>query len=166
MISLAKPAFNILNFSGTYCALEGNSVGIEILIKLFTGIQAIPFIIQAEKKHLYHAAGVFAANYLVALAEEARYCLEQSGVEEHMIMPIVSNIMQQTSKQLQHLDSPRGALTGPIMRCDLETIRNHMLAFNTKLQRDVYVQMGLATLEIANLSAAQKCSVLEILRQK
>jgi predicted short-subunit dehydrogenase-like oxidoreductase (DUF2520 family) len=165
MLSIANPAFNVQHFAETYCAMEGDLEALQVLEKLFTQLHAIPYTISAKHKALYHAAGVFASNYLIALAQEAKLCLQQSNVNEELIIPIITNIMQKTISQLQHTNSISDVLTGPIKRGDLTTIKNHLAAFTNPQQHNIYTTLGLAALKLAGLSKEKELTILNMLEQ-
>ena len=71
--------------------------------------------------------------------------------------------MQQTLNQLQQTNSPSMALTGPIKRGDNRTIKKHLDAILSSKHRDLYTALGIATLDLAQLSSEKKYAILDIL---
>ncbi|MGB9772924.1 MAG: Rossmann-like and DUF2520 domain-containing protein [Bacteroidota bacterium] len=122
------------------------------IVQLFSG-RAIA--ITREKKPLYHAAAVFASNYLITTLSAANEVLRASiGKPEKIFEPIV-----RSSIQTALLTSPEEALTGPIERGDAATVQRHLRALNASLPHLVplYVVLGMETVRIA----AQKGSLSE-----
>ncbi|MCB1454676.1 MAG: DUF2520 domain-containing protein [Rhizobiaceae bacterium] len=151
MRSFANPAVSINQYKGTYCAIEGDTDAISTVRTLFTKIGSTTFEIERTKKSIYHTAGVFASNYLVAIAERSQNCLEQAGVEKELAIRITLNLMQGTLKNLEFTLSPEDSLTGPIKRGDKETVKKHLRAISDKRLSTLYRSLGLATLNVANL---------------
>jgi predicted short-subunit dehydrogenase-like oxidoreductase (DUF2520 family) len=152
MRSFSEPALSVAQFSGTYCAIEGDIEAIEVITKLFHSIHAIVYPIHKDKKCMYHAAGVFASNYLVTLSNQALSCLEDAGVEKKMSMDLIINIMKGTVFNLEKTRSPENALTGPIQRGDVAAIENQLNAFQTMNQKELYASLGKATIELTHHS--------------
>lgn len=120
--SFAEPALAVSNFAGTICSVEGSQPALDVLSVAFQKIGAEIVTINAEHKLLYHAASVFASNYLVSLLDTAiaAYCAAGITQElaEHMALSLAQNSLENVSKLGTH-----GALTGPIKRGDIETVR-------------------------------------------
>lgn len=161
--SFASPRQSLQQFAGSYCAYEGDSEALEVLLPAFRALGAELFAIDASHKTHYHAASVFACNYLVALLDASLTCFESAGVSrlqaQQILLPIVHQTVDNTLQQ-----SPEDALTGPIARGDSTTVGQQLdaLASTPGLQR-LYQTLGQQTLEVArrqnhevNLSALQK----------
>lgn len=156
MHSFAKPALSIHCFKGTYAALEGDKEAIAILIKLFKALGAITYTIDKEKKALYHAGAVFASNYLVILAETALSCMLKAGISEEIALPSINHIMQGTMNNLKETRTPKKALSGPIKRKDIVTIKTHMQAFSDTQTKALYAELGKASLALTSHSQKDK----------
>jgi predicted short-subunit dehydrogenase-like oxidoreductase (DUF2520 family) len=166
MRSFAKPEVSILQYEGTFCALEGDENSLTVISALFESIGSITYTINKEKKTSYHAAGVFASNYLVTLSKQASLCLKEAGVEDEMAMKIVTSLMKGTVNNLERTLSPEQSLTGPIQRGDISTIKNHMSALSNNTEQSVlYSLLGKATLNVANLSDQKRIAIEKILVQ-
>ncbi|MCW5588650.1 MAG: DUF2520 domain-containing protein [Legionellales bacterium] len=157
--SVADPQRSMLNYEGTFCALEGDEQALMRLTDLFTAFGSIPFRISAATKHLYHAGTVFASNYLVTLFNTSLTCLVNAGIESSVAQRIVLNLMQGTLQNLAAAKHPHEALTGPLMRGDIETIKAHLAALSPSLKH-FYQALGLITLEMTALNSEQKEKLL------
>lgn len=163
MHSFADPPSSVERFAGTYCAIEGDeSKVVETLFKL---IGAKLLYIEKSKKALYHAAGVMASNYLVTLADTAIKNLVLAGICEHEAKNVVSHLMDGTLQNLIVSDSACQALTGPLKRGDVGTVRQHLVAIENDHSQRLYRSLGDLTLHLTNLDAAKKKELKELLNR-
>lgn len=165
MRSFADPTLSVTAFPGTFCAYEGDLDAINLIAPLFQALGAVTYPIETDKKSLYHAAGVFASNYLVTLSHQALSCLTRAGVGSDMAMKIIVDLMRGTLLNLEQTQSPAHALTGPIQRGDLATIRNHLTAFEDPHQKDLYTALGKATLALTSHDKKTILALCEALTQ-
>ncbi|HBF51100.1 MAG TPA: DUF2520 domain-containing protein, partial [Massilia sp.] len=80
--SFADPEGVAAAFSGTWCGVEGNADALALLTPAFEAIGARLVAIDAAAKTVYHAASVFAANYLVTVLDAALRAYVAAGVPE------------------------------------------------------------------------------------
>jgi len=148
--SFAEPQQAILSFHPTYCGVEGDETALAVLTPLFVQIGGIPFQINAEQKTLYHAASVFACNYLVALQNVSLRAFAQAGVEEALALKILQPIVQETVSNIFKL-GPAAALTGPIARGDAAVVAKQLAALqlNQPDDAELYRLLGLEALDLA-----------------
>lgn len=148
--SFAQPQQAVLSFQATYCGVEGDAEALAVLEPLFQAIGGISFNINAQQKTLYHAASVFACNYLVALQSLSLRVFAQAGVEQDLALKILQPIVQDTVANLFKLGSI-DALTGPIARGDAEVVAKQLAALQTNfpLEAEVYRLLGLEALQLA-----------------
>ena len=156
MRSFAKPELSVEEYKGTYCAMEGDEEAISIIQPLFNSIGSITYKIDRSKKSQYHAAGVFASNYLVTLSQQALLCLKEAGVEHEIAVNVVTNLMKGTVSNLEINKYPERCLTGPIRRGDISTIKNHMDSFSNNEQKELYSLLGKATLPLTTHTGNKK----------
>ncbi|MBI2785690.1 MAG: DUF2520 domain-containing protein [Legionella longbeachae] len=148
MRCFANSENTILNFPGTYCTYEGDEHTNQLAKRLFSDIGAILCPIKVEQKSAYHAAAVFAANYLVSLHYAAVTCYELAGFSEDTATKIVSNLMLDALKTIDK-SGHQNALSGPIRRGDVEVIKKHLSTLSkSPLLHAIYTTMGKATLQL------------------
>lgn len=145
--SFAAPALSVRDFGGTYCAIEGDAAGIAVVKPLFEALGAVIIPIEGQQKALYHAAAVFASNYVVTLAQQALNCFERAGINTDVSLKLMTHMMQSSLTNLQSL-SPKSALTGPLRRGDVTTIQHHLQALENLPERVLYTAFGRATLNM------------------
>lgn len=163
MRSFAQPESSIVDYPGTYCAMEGDSDALAIISPLFTAIGSICYPIEKNKKSLYHAAGVFASNYIVTLAHQALSCLKEAGVDNDLAMKSITNLMYGTVANLEKNLSPERSLTGPMKRGDVSTLQMHMKALATIGKQGVYASLAKATLPLTTLDEDTNEQMLQAL---
>jgi predicted short-subunit dehydrogenase-like oxidoreductase (DUF2520 family) len=144
--SFASAPDSINDYSTTYCAIEGDKEAVDLVDSLFTSFGSILFPIEKEKKSLYHAAGVFASNYVVTLANLALSCMKGAGVNQEIAMHAITSLMKGTLLNLEKSKAPEKSLTGPIQRGDVLTIKKHLNALIDPNAKKIYEELGRATL--------------------
>ncbi len=100
-----------------------------------------------DRRTMYHAGLAHGANHLVTLVSEAMEILSAAGAEDPAatLRPLLTAALDNA---LEHGDA---ALTGPIVRGDVETVRAHVadLAVNAPQTLSSYLAMARATLDRA-----------------
>lgn len=120
--SFADPDAVVRQFSGTFCALEGDVPAIDLLSDAFEAIGARIVRIAPSDKLLYHAGAVFASNYLAALLDASLALFTLAGIERERSMELVKPLVRQTVENVFRL-GPVNALGGPIVRGDVSLVR-------------------------------------------
>lgn len=148
--SFASPEQLVKSFAGTYCGAEGDDVALAVLNPMFTSIGGNIVAINAEHKVLYHAAAVFASNYLVTLLDLAQRAYGEAGVEPETALKLMEPLVRATVDNVFRL-GPLPALTGPIARGDMATVRVQQEAVDEWQVRygDVYREFAKLTMELA-----------------
>ncbi len=99
---------------------------------------------------LYHISAVFSANYQSANIAYGSRVAKLSGIEPKSFIPKIARTTIDNAIKSLELDGGKFALTGPISRGDLLTIKNHITALRSnEVELKGYLLMGLATAEIA-----------------
>jgi predicted short-subunit dehydrogenase-like oxidoreductase (DUF2520 family) len=125
-----------------------------------------PFRLPDEHRAIYHAAAVFAANYLVAATGVAELLLEMAGVPDPL--SALAPLQRATVSNLARI-GPAEALTGPSVRGDAGTIARNLeaLAASAPWAVDAYVEMARVALDLAErggrLSSERRAAVDEVL---
>jgi predicted short-subunit dehydrogenase-like oxidoreductase (DUF2520 family) len=148
--SFATPEKSLQSFAGSYCAYEGDSFALAILLPLFENLKAKLFEVNAEQKTLYHAGSVMACNYLVALLEASFDSFAAAGVDRQLASELLAPLVHQTADNV-FAGTETSALTGPISRGDHTTITAQQQALdklNPQLG-DIYRSLGLRALAIS-----------------
>lgn len=121
ILSFASSATALQQFPGTPCALEGDAQACTQLHATFTAIGARCFAVKSEDKLLYHAAAVFATNFLPVLQGLAEDAWRASGVPQELLPGLRQALLGNAVANITRL-GPAGALTGPAARGDVAAI--------------------------------------------
>lgn len=127
ILSFADPASARQQFPGTVCGIEGDSEIAQELHTLFNATGARCFSLQSENKLLYHAAAVFATNFLPVLQHTAEALWSQSGVPLQFLPQLRERLLHNAVANVLAL-GPATALTGPAARGDRELIERQARA--------------------------------------
>lgn len=122
LLSFADPARVLAQFGGTVCALEGAPAATTRLQPLFSAIGARCFALSSEHKLLYHAAAVWATNFLPVLQAQADTLWQHSGLPAELLPGLRARLLHHAVDNLLAL-GPAGALTGPAARGDTALVQ-------------------------------------------
>jgi predicted short-subunit dehydrogenase-like oxidoreductase (DUF2520 family) len=136
---------------GAHAAVTGDW---ELGAGLARTLGMMPFALADECKPAYHAASVFASNYVVTLTHAAAFLLERCGLEREAALAALSPLQHRT------IDVAGLPPTGPIARGDAATVAAHLQAVGPELE-PLYRALGRATLPI--VAPASAASVGELL---
>lgn len=148
--SFADPALAAKAFAGTFCGIEGDEAAVRLLSSSFTGIGARLVPVDADFKSVYHAAAVFASNYLVTLLDVALQAYAKSGIPDDVALELMEPLVRGTVDNVFRLGTTQ-ALTGPIARGDMATAARKYQAVNAWDERHgmLYKQLAKLTTDIA-----------------
>lgn len=159
--SFADPARAAARFRGTACAVDGDPAAVRILGKFVRAIGGEPLRVRTDRKALYHAGAVFASNYLVAILEAALRLFEKAGVPRARSAGALSRLAEGTLANVAAVGIP-AALTGPIERGDLATVRSHVASICEQVPRlyASYACLGSLAAEVAAAKGSRRRSEL------
>jgi predicted short-subunit dehydrogenase-like oxidoreductase (DUF2520 family) len=121
ILSFANVNKALTQFNGTPCALEGDDSARDGLHSAFSAIGAHCFTVKGQDKLLYHAAAVFATNFLPVLQNVAEDLWRNTGVPVDLIPGLRDSLLHNAVANIIEL-GPRAALTGPAARGDTGAI--------------------------------------------
>jgi predicted short-subunit dehydrogenase-like oxidoreductase (DUF2520 family) len=117
----------------------------DLAESLIADLGGIPMWVPEDKRTLYHAALAHGANHLVTLVTQAMELLSAAGAEDPAatLRPLLSAALDNA------LAEGDAALTGPIVRGDVNTVRGHLaeIAANAPHTLPSYIAMARATLD-------------------
>jgi predicted short-subunit dehydrogenase-like oxidoreductase (DUF2520 family) len=125
--------------------------GYRVAESLAGDLGGSPFRLADELRPLYHAAAVFASNYLVATSSVAERLLAEAGMTDPS--RAMGPLQRATLDNIEALGSA-AALTGPAVRGDAGTVERHLEALAGRMPDAVaaYVTMARVALELATRS--------------
>ena len=119
--SFADPQAVAADFAGTFCGIEGDEGALELLEPAFAAIGARLVRIDPAAKTVYHAAAVFATNYLVTVVDAALRAYEAAGVPAEVARELARPLATEALANVFRL-GPEAALSGPVARGDFATV--------------------------------------------
>jgi predicted short-subunit dehydrogenase-like oxidoreductase (DUF2520 family) len=148
--SFADPARVVADFEGTFCGVEGDEDALALLIPAFAAIGARSVAIDAAAKTVYHAASVFASNYLVTVLDAALRAYRAAGVPDEVARELARPLAEETLTNVFRL-GPETALTGPIARGDAATVARQQAAVDAwdVVTGQLYAALASATWTLA-----------------
>ena len=140
----------IVNLPGSTFALEAEEPLLSTLKELTSLLNGSWVELKPGNKVLYHAAAVFACNYLVTLVKLALDLWKDFGVSSNEATKALLPLLQGTLNNIDNIGLPN-CLTGPIARGDLGTIEKHLGALEASDPSllTTYKELGLQTIPIA-----------------
>lgn len=142
------------DLAGTVATVEGDITAVQILEQLAAVLGVRTVRIESSLKPLYHAAACIASNYTVTLYALSLALMGSCGIEESVARAALSQLVRGTAQNLAD-QPPDRALTGPIARGDVHTIRGHLEALknlDNSRAECVYRILGLETIDLAERS--------------
>ena len=139
------------NLANAVFTIEGNSEHLDSLMQIFQKCGNDIIKIDTQKKALYHASAVMASNLVTALFATSIDLLNRCGVDKKMAKNILLPLLQGNVDNLATFDI-KDALTGPVERNDLITIKKHLNAFNQEnlnQEKEIYKLLSQKLIEIA-----------------
>ncbi len=121
ILSFASVSASLQQFPDTPCALEGDAAACDVLRPAFTAIGARCFDVASADKLLYHAAAVFATNFLPVLQSTAEDLWRSTGMPAELIPHLRASLLRNAVANITTL-GPQAALTGPSARGDTAAI--------------------------------------------
>ncbi|MFH1674716.1 MAG: Rossmann-like and DUF2520 domain-containing protein [Pseudomonadota bacterium] len=136
--------------TGCTCTFEGDTETLPIAREMAKDIGADFIQIRVQDKPLYHAAAVVASNYLVTLVNLAIELNQLSGISTKASIKALLPLIEGTLNNVKHLGVHR-ALTGPIVRGDIDTITSHVEAIKVRAPHfwPLYRALGNSTISLA-----------------
>jgi predicted short-subunit dehydrogenase-like oxidoreductase (DUF2520 family) len=140
--------------------------GFFVAERLAEDLGGRPFRLPDDQRAMYHAAAVFASNYLVAATGVAEILLGTAGVPDPL--GALAPLQRATLANLERT-GPVDALTGPAVRGDVGTIERNLEALSAVAPWavDAYVEMARVALDLAvrgeRLTPRRRAEVDEVL---
>jgi len=157
--TIADPELSPECFSGITFTLDGDPSACALISQWIRRLGGIPLQFDPKLRSGYHAAAVLASNAVVALMATAS---EVSGLPTgaQALIPLLQGAVD----NLKLLGLP-DALTGPVERGDVDTVKKHLDALQSNpTALRVYRALGQATLEVASKKGPLSSAVSAELR--
>jgi predicted short-subunit dehydrogenase-like oxidoreductase (DUF2520 family) len=123
--SFVDPERAAATLAGTVFAVEGDEPAVVLAERVAADLEGRPFRLARGRRAQWHAAATHAANHLVALLDQSLDLAEQAGLSRHEARAALLPLLGGTLANLEH-HPPAQALTGPVVRGEVETVARHL----------------------------------------
>ena len=173
--SIPTMDLGVKNIPGSYFRVEADPQALALareLVKALGGAElALPeWTSGRDSAALYHAGAVAASNFFVALVDLCLRFYEALGADRKDALKAVLPLIKGTLANIESTGVP-GALTGPIMRGDLQTVRGHLeaMALRAPELAPLYKALSRHTVHVArdkgSLTPHAAAEMLELLKE-
>jgi predicted short-subunit dehydrogenase-like oxidoreductase (DUF2520 family) len=140
----------IANLPGSTFAIEAEEPLLTTLKAMAEALKCRWVVLKAEDKAVYHAAAVIASNYLVTLVKLADDLWQTFGIPREQATQALLPLLKGTLANIESVGIPQ-ALTGPIARGDVATVKKHISALQKEAPDalSTYCELGLQTIPLA-----------------
>jgi predicted short-subunit dehydrogenase-like oxidoreductase (DUF2520 family) len=140
----------IENIPGSTFALEAEEPLLTTLKNMAEALDGHWIKLEASDKVAYHAAAVFASNYLVTLVKMATDLWQTFSIPTDQATRALLPLIRGTLHNIETIGIPQ-CLTGPIARGDTGTVNKHLKALHEKAPALLfpYKELGLQTIPVA-----------------
>jgi len=130
--SIPSMELGVRNIPGSYFRIEADPEASSIVCELVTALGGIELKMPrwgSDKGSavLYHAGAVAVSNFFVALVDFGLRYYQALGADKEEALKAVLPLIKGTLRNIESAGIP-DALTGPIMRGDVETVKGHLQA--------------------------------------
>jgi len=156
-------------FRGCFFGVEGDPAALPLAGRMVSDLGGRFLPLRPEDKALYHAAACVASNYLVSVLDLAVRLLEGAGLARETAAAALLPLVDGTLANIRRA-GVTAALTGPVARGDLDTVRRHMEALRNldPETAELYGRLGRYTAGLArargDLSPAAAVALESILK--
>lgn len=158
--SLADPVLGAEQLKDIYFSVSGEPAALSTARRILTPLGGTAITVPVARRPLYHAAAVFASNYVAGLIAAAGRLMAQAGIPEDEALEAIIPLARGSLENLGRL-GPVRALTGPVSRGDLETVRLHLRTLEPR-ERALYASLGLEILNLAEDGGLDEDTVEEL----
>jgi predicted short-subunit dehydrogenase-like oxidoreductase (DUF2520 family) len=125
LLPLTDPTRATEQLRRAWVGIDGDEAARVVSRELAAAIGARVLEIPEGVKARYHAAAVFASNFPMVLLATAMKLLTSAGVPEDTARGALGTLLVAAAENASAL-GPSAALTGPVARGDVETVRAHL----------------------------------------
>ena len=158
------PAVAQARLEGVTFAVEGSGWLREALDAMASDLGGRTIEVDPADRPLYHASAVMSCGAIVALLRSAVSLWQKMGVDEETAFRSIIPLARATLENAAAL-GPEAAVTGPVVRGDVATLRRHLEALETHAPEflSLYIALTKASIPLASALDGPKLCELESL---
>jgi predicted short-subunit dehydrogenase-like oxidoreductase (DUF2520 family) len=153
------------SFAGVYFALEGGPKALALGRRLVKELGGKSFVIAADDKPLFHAACVFVSNLADATIDAGVEICQRFGLKPGIALKVLAPLISRTMKNIATQGTAQ-ALTGPVERGDVLTVRRHLSALRQRSPEflSLYAELSRHAVALAARKGSLSPSAIRALR--
>jgi predicted short-subunit dehydrogenase-like oxidoreductase (DUF2520 family) len=128
LVPLADPERSPELLRGAWIGIDGDEPACDAARELAARLGAQTLEIPPGEKSRYHAAAVIASNFPAVLLSLGEDLLAAAGLPREPARAALRSLFMAAARNLDSDATPAEALTGPIIRGDVDTVRRHVEA--------------------------------------
>lgn len=164
LLPLTDPARAAAQLRSAWIGIDGDPAARAASREIAAAIGSRVLEIPEGAKARYHAAAVIASNFPVVLLSLASRLLTASGVDADAARGALSALLGAAAENLQ-AHEPAAALTGPVARADVDTVRAHLAALaDSPALAELYRALSREALPLAAAGGADLARLRELAR--
>lgn len=142
LVAVATPTRGA--FRGVWFGVDGDEVAAQAGDELAERLGGRTHVVRPEGRSHYHAAGVFASNYLVSCLRIAVDALQRASEDAELeaLLPLAESALRNLGEL-----GLRDGTTGPVARGDVRTVAAHLEVLDPR-RAALYRGLGLELLEL------------------
>jgi predicted short-subunit dehydrogenase-like oxidoreductase (DUF2520 family) len=147
LCAVADPVEGADRLRGAAFGVEGEGAARALAERIVRAAGGTVLDLAPGSKALYHAAAVFASNYLVASLSVAERLMERAGIPAERARPALADLAAGAVENVRER-GPAAALTGPVARGDADTVARHLARLSGG-ERALYSLLAAEALRLA-----------------
>jgi len=163
--TVATPEQGLAALRGIAFGIDGNGTALVWAREIVKLLEGDALRVTPEHRGVYHAAAVIAGNSVFGAVDAAVRLMEETGAGRDVALRALSPLVRASARNAVSI-GPAKALTGPIARGDVGTVRSHLTALEKSPQAiaDLYQAMGLYLLDMTRRKQGTGDSLSELER--
>ena len=159
------------SLSGVAFAVEGPPPLIDTLREIAHALGGWPVEIGPQHRALYHLSGFLACGAVITLMSQAAELWRAMGYTKEQGLEVLLSILRSTVDSLETQGTP-AALTGPISRGDVGTVRKHLDALKAQApsMMPLYCEIALGAVALSRdkggIDQAKEQEITELLEDQ
>jgi predicted short-subunit dehydrogenase-like oxidoreductase (DUF2520 family) len=139
---------SVSDLKNTFFSIEGSEEKIQILEDMLFKMGNKYIKLEKDQKILYHAGACVISNYMVSLIDYGLSLFETVGLNRENCFESIYPLVKGNIENIRELGITK-ALTGPIVRGDIETVKSHIKALEESNNNvKSYKDLGLMTINL------------------
>lgn len=160
LCAVADPVEGADRLRGAAFGVEGEGAARALAERVVRAAAGTVLELAPGSRAAYHAAAVFASNYVVGLLAVAERLMESAGIPAERARPALAGLAMGAVENVRD-GGPAAALTGPVARGDAETVARHLARLSGD-ERRLYSLLAAGALRLARERGLDAASAARI----